>query len=89
LNLDIEEVFSSKSRMKILKLVYKLGQPNVSDVARRLKMNFTATSTHLKVLESEGILKKYTYGRVRMYRFDEGSDKAKAVVALIEAWEKK
>jgi DNA-binding transcriptional ArsR family regulator len=74
--------------MKILKLIYQLGQLNVSDVARRLKLNFTSTSEHLKVLESEGILQERTYGRVRMYRLNEGSAKAKAVVALIEAWEK-
>jgi predicted transcriptional regulator len=86
--LELEEVFSSKSRMKILKLIYQLGQLNVSDVARRLKLNFTSTSEHLKVLESEGILQERTYGRVRMYRFNEGSVKAKTVVALIEAWKK-
>ncbi len=86
--MELEEVFSSKSRMKILKLIYQLGQLNVSDVARRLKLNFASTSEHLKVLGSEGILQERTYGRVRMYRFDEGSAKAKAVVALIEAWEK-
>ncbi len=86
--MELEEVFSSKSRMKILKLIYQLGQLNVSDVARRLKLNFTSTSEHLKVLESEGILQERTYGRVRMYRFDESSAKAKAVEALIEAWEK-
>ena len=86
--MELEEVFSSKSRMKILKVIYQLGQLNVSDVARRLKLNFALTSEHLKVLESEGILQERTYGRVRMYRLDEGSAKAKAVVALIEAWEK-
>jgi DNA-binding transcriptional ArsR family regulator len=86
--LELEEVFSSKSRMKILRLIYQLGQLNVSDVARRLKLNFTSTSEHLKILESEGILQERTYGRVRMYRFNEGSSKAKAVVALIEAWAK-
>jgi predicted transcriptional regulator len=86
--LELEEVFSSKSRVKILKLIYQMGQLNVSDVARRLKLNFTSTSGHLKVLESEGILQKRTYGRVRMYRFNEGSVKGKTVVALIEAWEK-
>ena len=85
--MELEEVFSSKSRMKILKLIYQLGQLNVSDVARRLKLNFASTSEHLKVLESEGILQERTYGRVRMYRFSEGT-KAKAVVGLIEAWEK-
>jgi len=87
--MEFEEVFSSKSRMKILKLIYQLGQLNVSDVARRLKLNFASTSEHLKVLESEGILQERTYGRVRMYRFDEGSAKAKAVAVLIEAWEKR
>jgi DNA-binding transcriptional ArsR family regulator len=86
--MELEEVFSSKPRLKILKLIYQLGQLNVSDVARRLKLNFTSTSEHLKVLESEGILREHTYGRVRMYRFSE-SPKAKAVTALIEAWEKK
>jgi predicted transcriptional regulator len=85
--MEPEEVFSSKSRMKILKLIYQLGQLNVSDVARRLNLNFTSTSEHLKVLEGEGILQERTYGRVRMYRFNEGSAKAKAVQTLIDAWE--
>jgi predicted transcriptional regulator len=85
--MELEEVFSSKSRMKILKLIYQLGQLNVSDVARRLNLNFTSTSEHLKVLEAEGLLQERTYGRVRMYRFNEGSAKAKAVQTLIDAWE--
>jgi DNA-binding transcriptional ArsR family regulator len=86
--MELEEVFSSKPRMKILRLIYTLGSLNVSDVARRVKMNYAATAEHLKVLEAEGILQERTYGRVRMYRFNEGSAKAKAVAGLIEAWEK-
>ncbi len=86
--MELEDVLSSKSRIKILKLIIQFGQLNVSDIARRLKVNYASTSNHLKILESEGILQKLTYGRVRMYRFNEGSAKAKAVVCLIEAWEK-
>jgi DNA-binding transcriptional ArsR family regulator len=85
--MELEEVFSSKSRMKILKLIYQLGQLNVSDIARRLKLSFASTSEHLRVLESEGVLEERTYGRVRMYRFSE-SPNAKVVICLIEAWEK-
>ncbi len=85
--MELEEVFSSKLRMKILKLLYELGSLNVSDIARRLGSNFAATAEHLKVLEAEGILQELTYGRVRMYRFNEASAKAKAVKNLIEAWE--
>jgi predicted transcriptional regulator len=87
--MELEEVFSSKQRMKILKLIDKLGSPNVSDIARQTGSNFTATATHLKVLESEGILRVHVYGRVKMYRFNEGSAKAKAVQNLIETWEQK
>ncbi len=85
--MELEEVFSSKPRMKILKLIDKLGQLNVSDIARRIKMNYSATDEHLKLLEAEGILQERTYGRIRLYRFNEASPKAKAVQNLIEVWE--
>jgi DNA-binding transcriptional ArsR family regulator len=85
--MELEEVFSSKTRMKILKLLFQLGQLNVSDIARRIKMNYTATDQHLRLLESEGVLKEYTYGRIRLYRFNETSEKAKAVQNLIQVWE--
>jgi DNA-binding transcriptional ArsR family regulator len=84
---NVEEVFSSKPRMKILKLIARLGELNVSDVARRIGVNFTTTSRHLKILEDEGVLQQRTYGRIRMYRFNQASAKAKAVQNLIEAWE--
>ncbi len=85
--MELEEVFSSKPRMKILKLLDKLGQLNVSDIARRIKMNYAVTDDHLKLLEAEGILQQRVYGRIRLYRFNETSAKAKAVQNLIQVWE--
>ena len=85
--MDIERVFSSKPRMKILKLIARLGTLNVSDIARRIGLNFSTTNEHLKLLEAEGVLRQTVYGRIRMYRFDEASPKAKAVQNLIETWE--
>lgn len=86
--MELEEVFSSKPRMKILRLIYTLGSLNVSDIARRIKMNYASTAEHLEVLEAAGILQERLYGRVRMYRFND-SAKAKAVAGLIEAWEQR
>jgi predicted transcriptional regulator len=85
--MEVEEIFSSKPRIKILKLIFALGTLNVSNIARRINLNYTSTAEHLKVLEVEGILQERTYGRIRMYRFNEGSTKAKAVQNLLEAWE--
>lgn len=86
-NVEIEEVFSSKPRMKILRLIARLGALNVSDIARRINLNYSTTNQHLKVLEAEGVLQQRVYGRIRMYKFNEASPKARAVQNLIEAWE--
>ena len=85
--MDVEEVFSSKPRMKILRLVARLGALNVSDIARRINLNYSTTNQHLELLEAEGILQQRVYGRIRMYKFSDGSPKAVAVQNLIEVWE--
>lgn len=87
--MNVEDVFCSKLRMKILKVLLQMGELNVSEIARRLGVNFSTTSGHLKVLEDEGILQHKMFGRIHLYRFNERSSKAKAVQNLIEVWEQK
>ncbi len=85
--MEFEDVFSSKPRMRILRLLDRLGTLNVSDIAKRIGLNYSATNKHLELLESEGVLVQRIYGRIRMYRFCETSARAGAVRALIETWE--
>ena len=87
MHMELEDVFSSKPRMKILKLVARLGELNISDISRRIGLNFSTTSRHLQILEAEGILQQRTYGRIRMYRFNQVSAKSKVVKELVEVWE--
>jgi len=85
--MNVEDVFSSRLRMKILRILVQVGELNGSEIARRLNVNYVTTSKHLKALENEGILVHKVFGRIRLYRLDERSSKAKAVQALIETWE--
>jgi DNA-binding transcriptional ArsR family regulator len=85
--MNVEDVFSSRLRIKILRILVQVGELNGSDIARRLGVNYTATSKHLKALEDEGVLVHKVFGRIRLYRLDERSPRAKAVQALIETWE--
>jgi predicted transcriptional regulator len=85
--MDLEDVFSSKLRVKILKIIARVGELNVSEVARRLGANFATTNKHLKILEEEGILQCKVFGRIRIYRLNELSPKARAVQNLIDTWE--
>ena len=85
--MNIEEVFSSRLRMKILKVLAQVGELNVSEIARRVRANYKTTNEHLKILEDEGIILHKIFGRIRLYRFNEHSPKAKAIQDLMEAWE--
>lgn len=73
--------------MKILKILTQVGELNVSDIARRLKVNYTTTRTNLTVLENEGMLLHKQFGRIRIYRLNERSEKTRASQKLLEAWE--
>ena len=85
--MNIEDVFSSRLRMKILKILMQVGELNVSEIARRLSVNYKTTDKHLQVLEDEGMVKRKVFGRIRLYRLNESSPKVKAVQNLIKIWE--
>jgi predicted transcriptional regulator len=86
--LDVEDVFSSKLRVKILRILWQLSEANVSEIARRLGVNHKATVTHLKFLEDKGILQHKVFGRIRLYRFNEHSSRSMAIQNFFQVWEK-
>ncbi len=85
--MSLEQVLSSRPRLKILMMLVQLGELNVSEIARRLGTNYDATSKHLKILEDESILQHKTFGRIRLYRLNPQSTKTRALQTLIEIWE--
>ena len=85
--MNVEDVFSSRLRMKILKILFNVGELNVSEIARRLKINYISANKHLKILEDEGILQRKMFGRIRLYRVNEQSPRTKALQNLFDAWE--
>jgi DNA-binding transcriptional ArsR family regulator len=72
--------------MKILKLLFNLGQLNTSELARRLGANYETTLRHLMLLNEEGVIMERLSGKTRFFRFAD-SLKAQAVMKLLEKWE--
>jgi len=83
---DFEDVFCSKTRMKILKLLFRLGQLNTSDLAHRVGTNYACMLKHLALLEKENLIVQRFSGRIRFFRFA-NSVKARATMKLLEEWE--
>jgi len=82
-------VFSSKGRVKILRILVEIGELNISEIARRAKLNYTTTNQHLEILETSGIVKHKNFGRIRIFRFNNENPRAKSIKELIEEWNTK
>jgi DNA-binding transcriptional ArsR family regulator len=82
----VEDVFSSKGRVKILRLLVEIGELNISEIARRAGLNYASANQHLGILESTGLVLHKSFGRIRIYRLNESSPYARAVKVLIESW---
>ena len=82
----IENVFSSKGRVKILRILVEIGELNISEVARRARLNYATTNKHLRVLEASGIVKHKNFGRIRIFRLNKESTRARLIISLINGW---
>ena len=83
----IEEIFSSKGRVKILRILSEIGELNISEIARRAGLNYATTNQHLQVLENNKLVCHKTFGRIRIFRYNEENPRAKMIRQLIEFWE--
>jgi predicted transcriptional regulator len=83
----IEEVFSSKGRVKILRILSEIGELNISEIARRAGLNYSTTNQHLQVLENNKLIRHKTFGRIRIFRYNEENARARMIRQLIEFWE--
>jgi len=84
--MSIEDILSSRGRVRILRILADIGELNISEIARRAGLNYTTTNQHLQALENAGLIRHKKFGRIRIFRFDEESPRARMIIKLIESW---
>jgi len=83
----IEDVLSSKGRVRILRILTDIGELNISEIARRAGLNYATTNQHLQALENAGLILHKKFGRIRIFRFNEESPRARMIRKLIDSWD--
>jgi len=86
--LSVEEIFSSKGRVKVLKSLAERGEMNISEITRKTSLNHTTTSAHLRRLCDLGIVEEKRFGRIRIFRFKKEDPRAWAIQTLFESFKK-
>jgi DNA-binding transcriptional ArsR family regulator len=87
-SIPIEQLFSSRGRTKIIRLLAECGELNISEIARRTQLNHSTTRRHLQFLERAKLVQEKTFGRIRIYRYKIENLRALALRRFIELWEK-
>ena len=82
----IEEVLSSKGKIKILKILTLCKELNISEIVRRAQLNHATVTQHLDYFKNVGIVAEKVFGRIKIYLLTEDI-KVRVIRDLIEFWE--
>jgi DNA-binding transcriptional ArsR family regulator len=77
---------SSYGRTKVLKIMLETGELNISEITRRSGLSHSATARHLEFLTKSGILTEKRFNRIRIFRIDQASPLAGALVKFYSDW---
>ncbi|MHA1269883.1 MAG: winged helix-turn-helix domain-containing protein [Candidatus Helarchaeota archaeon] len=67
-NVSIIDILSSKGRVKILYLLSKYDELNITQIVKLSKMNSTQVNNHLSYFVKNKIIEEKKFGRVKIYR---------------------
>lgn len=83
----IEDIFSSRGRIKILKELAIATELNISELCRRVDLNHSSTKSHLEVLLNSGLIEEKKFGRIKIYRYKIEDLRARSLRSLFNLWE--
>lgn len=85
--IPLEELFSSKGRMKILKELALSNELNISELCRRVSLNHSTTKGHLEALMEAGLVEEKIFGRIKIYRFKSEDLRARSFRNFLDLWQ--
>lgn len=85
--MELEEVLSSRGRVRVLKVLLAAGELNISEVAKRAKLNHTAVAIHVEALKRARLLEEKQFGRVRILKARLEDPRVQALKKAFEIFE--
>ena len=86
MDIPIEEILSSKGRIRIIRMLLKKGELNISEIVKLTKLNHNSVVQHLDLLKRAGFVYEKNFGRIRIYNIRNESLIVKAMRSFISLW---
>ncbi len=87
----IEQVFSSRGKTRLISVLFKLGEVNISKLARLTGLHHKLVEKYLMQLKNLDIVEECRYGRLRVFKINYSNPKTyilKELLDLMESAEK-
>jgi DNA-binding transcriptional ArsR family regulator len=66
----LEDIFSSKGRVRVLRALVEEGQMHISHLSRRTNMNHSSVDRHCRRLKELMLIREKRYGKIRVFEVD-------------------
>lgn len=86
LTLEVESLFSSYGRTKVLDVMLESGELNISEITRRSGLSHTSAARHLEFLVKSGILTEKRFNRIRIFRVNHANPHVGALTHFFSEW---
>ena len=84
--MQVEDLFSSYGRTKILTLMLEAEELNISEITRRSGLSHSSASQHLEFLARSGILTEKRFNRIRIFCVDRKNPVTGVLDRFVSDW---
>ena len=71
--LEVEDVFSSYGRVKVMSVIMESNELNISEITRRSGISHSSVELHLAFLVKAGLVTEKRFNRIRIFRVNHSS----------------
>jgi len=86
--LEIERLFSSYGRTKVLTIMLESGELNISEITRRSGLSHSSAAKHLEFLVGSGIITEKKFNRIRIFKVDYSNPLVSVLNRLLTDWKR-
>ncbi|MEM3638112.1 MAG: hypothetical protein QXX17_03430 [Conexivisphaerales archaeon] len=81
---ELEEVLGSRGRVRLLSVLSRFGEVNITKLARLCNLQHTSADRNLQLLLLHDIITEKRFGRIRIYSLNSHSSVARSIQRLFE-----
>lgn len=85
--LEVEQVFSCYGRVKVMSLIIKNEELNISEITRRAGISHSSVALHLDFLVKTGLVTEKRFNRIRIFRVNRSNPYAEALERFFADWQ--